>query len=75
MFRYISMTFFGVVSEFFAIIGSILFYILPLVIIFSIVYSYMSHNYIIPLFAPFIDALIGKISLFLSYVADEIARN
>ena len=74
MFGIFANSFFGLASEFFSIVGSILLYMLPLVIIFALCYSFWTHNYIFCYIAPFADVVAGKISLFLSLVADEIAR-
>ena len=74
MFSYIAISIFKFISELFALIGSLLFYLTPIVAIVAII-AFVQTDIALYLLAPLVSFLLSKIFLTLSLITDEITSS
>jgi len=72
MFGYIATSIFRFISELFALIGSLLFYLTPIVAIIAVI-AFVQTNFALYLLSPLVSFLLGKILLAISFITEEIA--
>jgi len=74
MFSYIAISIFKFISELFALIGSLLFYLTPIVAIIAVI-VFVQTDFALYLLTPLVSFLLGKILLALSFITEEIATS
>ena len=72
MFGYIATSIFRFISELLSLVGSLLFYLTPIVAIIAVI-AFVQTSFALYLLAPLVSFLLGKILLALSFITEEIA--
>ena len=72
MFGYIATSIFRFISELLSLVGSLLFYLTPIVAIIAVI-AFVQTNFALYLLSPLVSFLLGKILLAISFITEEIA--